>query len=150
MSALAQVFTRLDPPSKHHIRLVNLWYRKQEYSTASGLFRFGSAGIGTWLTAETDDTVLDRLCRIDDEPLSKVQLAEVMNAGVRAVRCAKASGIQCVSQATRCKWHVSSESTSVSDRAVRKLGGRCATECSFRIAVSGVGSGPRRAQRVTA
>ena len=42
------------------------------------LFLVGNAGIGKWLSPETDDDVFARLATIDEEPLSKVQFDQLL------------------------------------------------------------------------
>jgi hypothetical protein len=54
---------------------------KNEILDRFKLFRFGTAGIGAWLTDSTDSTVFDRLSRVDAEPLSKVQLNQLLVLG---------------------------------------------------------------------
>jgi len=49
-----------------------------------GLFFLGTDGIGNWLGPDTDDRVFDRLGRIEDEPLSKVQLNQLLAFGHEA------------------------------------------------------------------
>jgi hypothetical protein len=48
-----------------------------------GLFVLGTGGIGNWLT-NADDTVFDRLLRISVEPLSRVQLNQLLVLGKEA------------------------------------------------------------------
>lgn len=42
------------------------------------LFSLRTGGIGSWLTPETDDVVFDRLDRLDQEPLPKAQLDQLL------------------------------------------------------------------------
>lgn len=42
------------------------------------LFSGGTGGIDSWLTSTTEDTVFDRLSKIDKEPLSRVQLNQLL------------------------------------------------------------------------
>src|SRR5713226_8141868 len=48
------------------------------------LFSLGGDGIGAWLTEKTDEEVFRRLDRIDQEPLSKVQLNQLLVFGHEA------------------------------------------------------------------
>jgi hypothetical protein len=48
------------------------------------LFSVGTDGIGNWLSLDTDDRVFDRLERIAAEPLSKVQLNQLLAFGHEA------------------------------------------------------------------
>jgi len=48
------------------------------------LFFLGTDGIGNWLGPETDERVFDRLGRIEKEPLSKVQLNQLLVFGHEA------------------------------------------------------------------
>lgn len=48
------------------------------------LFSVGGDGIGAWLTENTDDKVFNRLERIQDDPLSKVQLNQLLVFGHEA------------------------------------------------------------------
>jgi hypothetical protein len=48
------------------------------------LFSLGTDGIGGWLTQGTDDAVFNRLDRIHQEPLSKVQLNQLLGFGHEA------------------------------------------------------------------
>jgi len=48
------------------------------------LFSLGGDGIGGWIGPDTDDQVLDRLGRLEDEPLSKVQLNQLLVMGNEA------------------------------------------------------------------
>lgn len=45
------------------------------------LFSLGGEGIGGWITPSTDPRVFDRLARLDKEPLSKVQLNQLLVLG---------------------------------------------------------------------
>lgn len=45
------------------------------------LFSLGGEGIGGWITPETDSRILDRLARLDTEPLSKEQLNQLLILG---------------------------------------------------------------------
>ena len=38
------------------------------------LFSLPDGGIGSWLLGETDNDILERLSRIDEEPLTRTQL----------------------------------------------------------------------------
>ena len=42
------------------------------------LFSVGTGGIGTWLTDRTDDKVFDRLSTIEHDPITKVQLNQLL------------------------------------------------------------------------
>ena len=48
------------------------------------LFSLGGDGIGGWLSQNTDDEVFRRLDRINQEPLSKVQLNQLFVFGHEA------------------------------------------------------------------
>lgn len=48
------------------------------------LFSLGGDGIGAWLTERTDEKVFQRLDRIQDDPLSKVQLNQLLVFGHEA------------------------------------------------------------------
>jgi hypothetical protein len=48
------------------------------------LFSLGGEGIGGWITAATDSRVFERLGRLDAEPLSKVQLNQLLVFGREA------------------------------------------------------------------
>lgn len=48
------------------------------------LFDMGTDGIGSWLSAGTDDRVFDRLARLDTEPWAKVQLNQLLALGHEA------------------------------------------------------------------
>jgi hypothetical protein len=48
------------------------------------LFSVGTDGIGNWLSSDNDDRVFDRLERIAGEPLSKVQLNQLLAFGHEA------------------------------------------------------------------
>jgi len=48
------------------------------------LFSLQSGGIGSWLTQNTDDEVFTRLGRLDKEPLTKVQLNQLLAFGHEA------------------------------------------------------------------
>lgn len=48
------------------------------------LFSLGGDGIGGWLTISTDDEIIRRLDRIDEEPLTKVQLNQLLVFGHEA------------------------------------------------------------------
>jgi len=48
------------------------------------LFSLGTGGIGSWLTLETDDRVFQRLAGIETEPLTMVQLNQLLAFGHEA------------------------------------------------------------------
>jgi len=48
------------------------------------LFSVGGDGIGGWITSDTNERVFERLCRLEDEPLSKVQLNQLLVFGGEA------------------------------------------------------------------
>src|SRR6266849_4102718 len=48
------------------------------------LFSLRTGGIGSWLTENTDDEVFARLARLDNEPLTKVQLNQLLAFGHEA------------------------------------------------------------------
>ncbi len=51
---------------------------KEEILEQFSLFSLGTGGIGSWLAPETDDAVFDHLAKVDREPLSKVQLDQLL------------------------------------------------------------------------
>ena len=51
---------------------------KEEILPRFRLFSLSDGGIGSWLTEDTDDYVFERLSRIEQEPLSKVQLNQLL------------------------------------------------------------------------
>lgn len=57
---------------------------KDEIVEQFALFSFGTAEITGWLTPDTDDEVFRRLGRIDNEPLSEVQLNQLLVFGREA------------------------------------------------------------------
>jgi hypothetical protein len=59
-------------------------YTKETILKEFEIFSLGTGGIGSWLTTETDDVVFDRLSRIENEPLSKVQLNQLLVLGHEA------------------------------------------------------------------
>ena len=48
------------------------------------LFSLSDGGIGNWLSRETDDEVFVRLAKIDEDPLTKVQLNQLLAFGHEA------------------------------------------------------------------
>ena len=48
------------------------------------LFSLGGEGIGGWLTEETDDQVFDRLCELQDAPLTWAQFNQLLGFGHQA------------------------------------------------------------------
>jgi len=48
------------------------------------LFSLGTGGIGSWLTETTNDEVFQRLAALDQNPLSKVQLNQLLVLGHEA------------------------------------------------------------------
>ncbi len=57
---------------------------KDEILDDFALFSLGGDGIGGWLAPETDDEVFDRLSRIEGDPLTKVQLNQLLVFGHEA------------------------------------------------------------------
>lgn len=57
---------------------------KQRILEECSLFSLGTPGIGSWLTQGTDDEVFRRLSRIENDPLSKVQLDQLLVLGREA------------------------------------------------------------------
>jgi hypothetical protein len=57
---------------------------KQQILRELRLFSLQTGGIGSWLTEHTDDEVFARLGRIEDEPLTKVQLNQLLAFGHEA------------------------------------------------------------------
>lgn len=57
---------------------------KQQILRELRLFSLQTGGIGSWLTENTDDEVFTRLGRIEDEPLTKVQLNQLLAFGHEA------------------------------------------------------------------
>src|SRR5438445_7564571 len=57
---------------------------KQDILRVFDVFSLGGDGIGAWLTKDTDDEVFSRLARLDEEPLSKVQLNQLLVLGREA------------------------------------------------------------------
>jgi hypothetical protein len=49
------------------------------------LFAHGSEGIGAWITRDANPFVLDRLARIETDPVSKVQLNQLLVLGREAI-----------------------------------------------------------------
>ena len=54
---------------------------KQEILEELKLFSLNTGGLGSWLTDETDDEVFLRLARIEEEPITKVQLNQLLAFG---------------------------------------------------------------------
>ena len=48
------------------------------------LFSLGGEGIGGWLTERTDDKVFDRLDKIQEDPLTRTQLNQILGLGHQA------------------------------------------------------------------
>jgi hypothetical protein len=48
------------------------------------LFRLRTGGLGSWITEETNDEVFDRLGRVDEAPITKVQLNQLLAFGHEA------------------------------------------------------------------
>jgi hypothetical protein len=63
-----------------------MWTRmnRDEILNRFKLFFLGTEGIGKWLGPQTDDRVFQRLARIETEPLSKVQLNQLLAFGHEA------------------------------------------------------------------
>ena len=57
---------------------------KSEILGQFDLFASGADGIGGWLTEDTDSRVFDRLSRIEQDPLTKVQLNQLLAFGHEA------------------------------------------------------------------
>src|SRR5580704_19355322 len=57
---------------------------KTEILEEFSLFSMPSGGIGSWLTEHTHSDVFDRVGRIDEEPLSAVQLNQLLVMGHEA------------------------------------------------------------------
>jgi hypothetical protein len=57
---------------------------KQRILDELQLFRVRSSGLGSWITDETDDGVFDRLGRVDETPITKVQLNQLLAFGHEA------------------------------------------------------------------
>src|SRR6266571_2398041 len=57
---------------------------KQRILDELKLFSLRTAGIGTWLTENTDDEVFARLGRIGEDPLTKVQFNQLLAFGHEA------------------------------------------------------------------
>lgn len=57
---------------------------KQQILNELKLFGLKSGGLGSWITEETDDRVFDRLGRIDEIPITKVQLNQLLAFGHEA------------------------------------------------------------------
>ena len=57
---------------------------KQQILDELRLFSLRTGGIGSWLTGDTDDEVFARLGRLDQEPLTKVQLNQLLAFGHEA------------------------------------------------------------------
>jgi len=57
---------------------------KAEILEAFSLFKVPTGGIGSWLTEDTHDDVFARLAKVDDEPLSAVQLNQLLVLGHEA------------------------------------------------------------------
>lgn len=59
-------------------------YAKDELLAELRLFRLDTGGLGSWITENTDLEVFNRLGRIDEEPISKVQLNQLLAFGHEA------------------------------------------------------------------
>ena len=57
---------------------------KAEILNEFSLFSMPTVGIGSWLSEQTDSDVFERLGRIDEEPLSAVQLNQLLVMGHEA------------------------------------------------------------------
>ena len=57
---------------------------RQRFSKSFPSFRCPTGGIGSWLTEQTHSDVFERLGRIDEEPLSAVQLNQLLVMGHEA------------------------------------------------------------------
>lgn len=59
-------------------------YTKQQILDELGLFKLHTGGLGTWITEDTDAEVFERLGKVDEEPISKVQLNQLLAFGHEA------------------------------------------------------------------
>ncbi len=57
---------------------------KTEILTEFALFSLGTGGIGSWLTSESRQDIFERLAAIEDQPLSAVQLNQLLVLGHEA------------------------------------------------------------------
>ena len=57
---------------------------KAEILSEFELFSVSTGGIGNWLTEKTDDDIFTRLARLSEEPLSAVQLNQLLVLGHEA------------------------------------------------------------------
>jgi len=57
---------------------------KAEILDEFSLFCVASGGIGNWITEQTDPDVFDRLGKLDEQPLSAVQLNQLLVMGHEA------------------------------------------------------------------
>jgi hypothetical protein len=58
---------------------------KTDILTEFALFSLGTGGIGSWLTSEWRQDIFDRLAEIEDQPLSAVQLNQLLVLGHEAL-----------------------------------------------------------------
>jgi hypothetical protein len=59
-------------------------YTKEQIFEELRLFRLKTGGLGSWITEETDPIVLDRIAKVDEEPITKVQLNQLLAFGHEA------------------------------------------------------------------
>src|SRR6185436_14602648 len=57
---------------------------KEDILKEFSLFSLQTGGIGSWINEKTDPVILDRLAKIDKEPLSQVQLTQLLVLGHEA------------------------------------------------------------------
>ena len=62
----------------------NLMLNKNQILEELKLFSLRTGGIGSWLTQDTDDEIFIRLARIDGDPITKVQLNQLLAFGHEA------------------------------------------------------------------
>src|SRR5260370_15647978 len=59
-------------------------YTSEQLLEQLKLFRIRTGGLGSWITKETDPIVLERLGNIDGNPITKVQLNQLLAFGHEA------------------------------------------------------------------
>lgn len=59
-------------------------YTSKQVLKELGLFKLRTGGLGSWITEDTDPIVLERLGQIDEHPISKVQLNQLLAFGHEA------------------------------------------------------------------
>ena len=57
---------------------------KKELLKGFALFSLGTGGIGSWLGEDTDDVILERLARVESDPIRKVQMTQLLALGNEA------------------------------------------------------------------